>query len=112
MTDAQLRKLAAYWQGRLRLQDWRVETRFVPAHELDGESGKTDWIYSQKRATVKMQRPENLPRHPIEQDVEWTLVHELLHLHFAPFFNPDDHTLQHALQEQAIDLIADALVHE
>jgi hypothetical protein len=43
--------------------------------------------------------------------MEKTLVHELLHLHFAPFAAPDG-TPEDTAQEQAIDLIAKALVAE
>lgn len=42
-------------------------------------------------------------------ELEETLVHELLHLHFAPFMSEHD-TLERTLQEQAIDAIAKALV--
>ncbi len=49
-------------------------------------------------------------RSPFPQDMEWELVHELLHCHFAPFMSETAGDAQDTAQEQAIHKIAGALV--
>lgn len=93
MTSRQLATLGRRWQRRLRLADWRVGFQFAP--ELDGKlSGCVEFDRDAREAVVSIAREC--------EDVEGTVIHELLHLHFAaPRGEP---------QEQAINAVAGALV--
>ena len=112
-TREELDALLAEWQRRLRLRDWDVRIKCVRGYDisLPGTDGTCTWQLETKRAIVEILDPMDYPpsRFGYDQDVERTLVHELLHLHFAPFAATDDR-LADAAQEQAIDLIAAALV--
>jgi hypothetical protein len=112
-TQAELESLLSEWQRRLRLQDWTVRIKCVRVHEMSlaGTDGTCTWQLETKRAIVEIIDPIDYPpsRFGYDQDIEKTIVHELLHLHFAPFATPDGGPFDTA-QEQAIDLIAGALV--
>lgn len=110
--ENQMKKLVnitKYWQQRLRLNDWKVNVALVKHGGIDeGAVGECETIVTRKVAYIKLLMPE-VYDYQGKYDIEQTLVHELLHLHFAPFMlnRGDKGYLQ---QEQAIDLIADGLV--
>lgn len=123
ITQRQLTALMKRWQKKLRLQDWKVKVRLAGQVDFD-ERGK-DYEYTAKTnygfcehmpeartATIWMVKPSEGPL-PADGDdergnIENTLVHELLHLHFSPFASkhPED-DLAH---EQAIEAITEALL--
>lgn len=122
ITQRQLTALMKRWQKRLRLQDWKVKVKLVGQEEFDAKgqtydfSAKTNYGFCEqlveaKTATIWMVKLEEGPTEEDiseRQEIENTLVHELLHLHFAPFASkrPEDE-LQH---EQAIEAITEALL--
>lgn len=63
-------------------------------------------------AWIDIRHPDEVdPESLLPYDMEKTLVHELLHIHFAPFFEDDpSQKLKNLAQEQAIENIARALV--
>jgi hypothetical protein len=113
LTEEELRAKCAEWQRILRLQDWDVvvsidRARDMTLSEVDGEC---EWTLASKQARIRILDPMDFPpdsKWP--QDMEQILVHELLHLHFAPFDRFERGSLEHVAMEQAIDLIASALV--
>lgn len=112
LTEPQLQKLCPVWQARLRLQDWDVKVRVKRAADM-GLGKKRACVTSQllsKEALVEIQDPLDYRPSVWPNDMEQSLVHELLHLHFAPF-EADEETAEGAAQEQAIELIACALVN-
>lgn len=108
--EMHLQQLLPEWQKILRLQDWDV--KLIVDRErnfIGGDSqGECSWVLEKKQAFIKILDPVDFPDSKWEQDSEETLVHELLHLHFAPF-NAEDGTLEDVAQEQAISAIAGAL---
>lgn len=111
MTNEELQQLCFDWQLRLRLSDWIVKARFWEPHELEGSLfGQVSYLIEEKTAKITIARPEHTHRESFPpQNVEETLVHELLHLHFAPF-EAERKSPQLAAQELAINCIASALV--
>lgn len=112
LTQEQLEERLAYWQRVLRLQDWRVKARLVRERDFrnPGNQGECEWSLSTKVAIIRILDPVDYsPDCAWLQDMERTLVHELLHLHFAPFRAESD-TAEDISQEQAIDCIATGLV--
>lgn len=112
-TEDQLQALCREWQGVMRLQDWDVKVKVVRLAAFGGRrEGECTYTQSTKEALIKILDPVDWPADTEwEQDQERTLVHELEHLHFAPFMSdkgPDDP--EHIAQEQAIELNACALV--
>lgn len=112
MTEPQLQRLTAEWQKILRLQDWDVHTETVRDRDMysDNAQGECTWVLAHKEALIKLEDPVDYHAHEAwPQDQEKTLVHELVHLHFAPFMLERDDP-GYVAQEQAIELIAQALV--
>ena len=111
LNQSDLRRQCKWWQGILRLSDWDTEVRVVRASGLSGDSQGEIIPFAQKRvAKVKILDPVDFCGETIiPQDMEVTLVHELLHLYFLPFSIADGSPLDLA-QEQAIDALSVALV--
>lgn len=114
LTQEQLEALCREWQGILRLQDWRVFLRKTRARDMSNpdHQGECEWVLSRKEAYISLLDPVDYPPDAIEpQDEELTLVHELMHLHFAPFWtDKGEDDPERIAMEQAIELTAQALV--
>ncbi len=104
----------AYWQKVLYLQDWTVELRIVRQWEMadSGTLAQCHWYIQRKDAVVYVLDPQDLAGvaskflNDEECDYDISLVHELLHLHFAPFHREEDETFH----EQAINSISRGMV--
>ena len=112
MTKEKLQAMFAEWQKRLRLQDWKIYVEISRDRDMkfEGNGGEVHWQIEAKQAVINIIDPIDYPPNTMaEQDMEQTLVHELLHLHFAPF-DAEHNTPADVAQEQAIHAIAEALV--
>jgi hypothetical protein len=96
----------------LRLSDWLVTVGILRLRDMAGQrAAQIDWHLTKKVAVLELLDPVDFPPNSmLPQDHEVDLVHELLHLHFAPFAAPDG-SAEDVAQEQAIDLISRALVN-
>jgi hypothetical protein len=105
------------WQTRLRLQDWGVSLHVCRLSEMPSPDciGSIAVYEERKEASMSILSPQDLPllegKHLVVEDFNYavTIVHELLHLHFAPFQESDE-TPKGIAQEQAINCISAALV--
>lgn len=81
--DEQLQDKLVYWLEKLRLQDWIVTARIARYHELEpNRAGECSSILSNKEAVISILSADDYAEDWGVVDMEWTLVHELLHLHF------------------------------
>src|SRR5689334_760135 len=86
VSESQVHEWLQTWQARLRLQDWRIEVRVVRESELKPETlGNLRWNSETRTATIRILDPADydLPPARIPQDMEMTIVHELIHLHLS-----------------------------
>lgn len=111
LSDEQIKEKLPEWQKILRLQDWDVGVKLVRARDMgEGNLGEVKTNSEHKRAEISLLDPvDHDPVRQISYDMEETLVHELLHLHFDPFLAKDE-TSEATAQEQAINAMATALV--
>lgn len=119
MTDEELKSLCLLWQKRLRLQDWRIDVRFVDSGELPDDGGGTCQVHAPNRSVViKILRSDSYNQtsdfykaFPGDFDVERTLIHELVHIPLDGIIKAEDDAdeFQHIAQEQAIEALTDAL---
>ena len=111
-TEDELIKLCREWQECLRLEFWSIALRIARAREFDLENsqGECHWTLSTAVATIKILDPADYPITPFKQDMEKTLVHELLHLHFCSFDTTEPKSLAESMMERTIDHLARALV--
>lgn len=109
-TQRDLERMLKYWQRKLRLTDWKITIKFATLEELDGDQGKNTYLIEAKTSEILVlnpheYKPEEYPgKQP--QDVENTVVHELLHLHLAPWKTRN--AAEEVQMEQAIESMADA----
>lgn len=77
---------------------------------LYNNEGLQEALKESRKSVIHIIDPFDYPRNTMfAQDMEQTLVHELLHLHFAPF-EPDGEGLASCMMEQTIELLAGILV--
>lgn len=92
------------WQHKLRLDDWKLSytevTEFNDS-EAEGLTKHTSLNFKSADIYIKIQ---------LAHEMEVTIVHELLHIHFP--FDFTGNSLDHTLLEQGIELTARALVGE
>jgi hypothetical protein len=117
MSDApDLKALVAHYQQQLRLLDWRIDISYQA--DLASNAGRPVWglcypIADAKKATIVIRDPSTPPEgvtaeEAAKQVVE-TVVHELVHLHFAAFENRTPAEV--VAEEQAVWALAEALVN-
>ena len=99
-----LTKMASKWQKILRLQDWEVTIDFYRAREFSNSDalGECTFNINSREGFIKILNPTDYDG---EYNLEWIVVHELLHLHFADWTAKNNYECP-VSGEQAIDSIA------
>lgn len=112
MTIEELRERCKVWQGRLRLSDWDVTVEIKRARDMQNDdcAGEVERILNVRRAWIVLRDlVDTRSECQDENDLEITLVHELIHLYTEPLDLPST-GLKHTAEEQMIDALARALV--
>ena len=112
VSQEELKKLCEEWRERLRLQAWDVDVGIYRASEFEIPNccGENEWGNRNYMSTIRILDPVDYPKSNFKQDMEITLVHELLHLHFEAFEPKDKDTLQYDIMERTIDRLAHTMV--
>ena len=106
-----LNEKLSLWQKRLNLQAWNVT---VIASQRDGlrtgTLGNISWDPEKKTAVIRVLDPSNYQTSSDAtlRDLEFTVVHELIHLEFSASTRPDQSS--RADEEIAVNNIAEALL--
>ena len=102
------------WQKRLNLQDWNVTVALARATELKPKTlGNIHWDTDKKTAIIHVLDPADytLPFEAMLQDMEFTVVHELIHLELSPVLAPLQRTDENRRDEEhAVNHMAQALL--
>ena len=110
----ELELLCTYWQKKLRIYDWTIGLAIgrKDSFDVEGRAGEIHITEANGSAKILILDPVDYPKNSyIKQDMEVTLVHELLHLRFFPDArNKQEELLGMLLMEQAIERTAQALV--
>lgn len=111
-----LRELKEEYQKSLRMMDWDITLNLnVPRSQFFrvGCVGESFWNYTIRKATINICDPSTMLSEEIDDfDMEETLVHELLHVKFAPVvdFTNENDSLEDRLHHQIIQDCARAIV--
>ena len=112
----ELEKVTAWWQKRLGLNDWDVHIRIAKESEMiqsdDPKSKQVNGDFKLQLSTMKVyiRILDPADYDMVEpQDMEFALVHELLHLHFY-YFSPQLETLEHNCMERTINYLTSCLL--
>ena len=102
------------WQKRLNLQDWNISLLVVRSSELKPKTlGNIHWDTDKKTAVIRVLDPADykLPFAEMLQDLEFTVVHELIHLELSPVLSPlQRNDANRREEEHAVNHMADALL--
>lgn len=111
-TEDELKKLCSFWQNQLKLNNWRIIVGIKNLTEFNNKQSlsEIEFVSALNKAVIKILDPSDYPQSPFEQDMEISLVHELLHLHFALFEPKSDDLLEFLIMESTIEQLANILV--
>lgn len=100
----------AVWQDRLQLQDWKIEIIQASPEKLRrGTLGNIHWNQDTRSAQIRVLAASSyqMPLRSALQDMEFTLVHELIHLELASLPRSD---ASRSEEEHAVNHMAEALL--
>lgn len=100
----------AVWQKRLNLQDWTISIVMSRKTDLkQGTMGKIRWDKGKKTATIWTVDVADytVPEDEMLKDLEFTVVHELIHLELASL--PKNEASRRS-EEFAVNRLAEALL--
>ena len=98
------------WQQRLNLQDWHIDVVMSRTADLKPKTlGNIHWDADNKTAVIRVLDPADykLPFKDMLADMEFTVVHELIHLELSSLPRSDASRRD---EEHAVNRIADALL--
>jgi hypothetical protein len=102
------------WQKRLNLQDWDISIVLARTADLKPHTlGHIRWDPESKVATISVLNPTDyrLPQDEMLRDMEFTIVHELIHLNFGLVLSEVRRTeANRQEEEQVVNLLADVLL--
>lgn len=104
------------WQERLNLQGWDIAFQICSRDDMetDGEA-EVKVRTSVQRALIRILSPEEYRKHEehpdlFPQDMERSLVHELLHIQMIGFADPESGSTEDLLLENHIENMSKVLV--
>ena len=111
MTQRRLEAIAKRWQSALKLSDWEVIVKLTRAKNMTRQDsmGVCNHTLTKRIAYIEIMNPRDYTPDYLDHDIERTVVHELLHCHFAPF-EAKTGTPEDMAQEQTIHAISTTLV--
>lgn len=102
------------WQKRLNLQAWDISVLLTRANGMRPNTvGNIRWDNDKKTAVIRILDPVDyrLPSDAMLRDIEFTIVHELIHLVMAPVLADLHRTEANRLDEEvAVNHMAGALL--
>src|SRR5580765_8424100 len=114
LTDAQVLKQVndklQLWQKRMNLVDWSIQARLVRRNALVPKTlGGIHWDRDTMTATLDVLSTSdyNLPTREMLDDMEFTVVHELVHLSLSSLPRSE---ASRSLEERVVNEIAGALL--
>ena len=100
-----------FWQKRLNLEKWEVSVQLVRNTSLKPKTlGNIHWDASTMQATIDVQSSYDykLPFQEALDDMEFTIVHELVHLQLSSLPRSE---ASRSAEEHAVNEIAQALIN-
>lgn len=111
-TDEEAQAACAEWQRILRLQDWDVKVHVLSGDHQD-ENGLCKQWPKTREALITLMDAASFPGRnytSFPHDMEALLVHELLHIPFAPMRPKEKDTMAFEHWEATIDTLARSFV--
>ena len=99
-----------FWQERLQLGEWTISVAMARKDHLKPRTlGGIKWDKRKKTASIRVMDPADygLPCAEMMADIEFTVVHELVHLELASLPKSE---ASRSTEEHAVNRIAEALL--
>lgn len=104
----------AVWKKRLKLDDWDITVQMARASELKPRTlGNIHWDSDRKSAAIRVLDPADyrMTQEDMLKDMEFTVVHELIHLKLAPLLSTVPRSeASRRDEEHTVNDIADGLL--
>jgi hypothetical protein len=100
-----------FWQQRLNLQKWEISAKLVRSTSLKPKTlGNIHWDAATMQATIDVQSSYDyeLPLQEMLDDMEFTVVHELVHLQLSSLPRSE---ASRSAEEHAVNEITQALLN-
>ena len=114
LAENYLRNRLVVWQDRLNLEDWNISLVMShPSNLRRGTLGNVRWDVDQKTAVIRVLDASEYQKPFVValKDMEFTVVHELIHLNFAPVVSDFQRSDANRREEEhAVNHMADALL--
>jgi hypothetical protein len=102
------------WQKRLNLEGWNISVLVSRASDLKPKTvGNIKWDRDKKTAVIRILDPADYHMEfgAMLRDIEFTVVHELIHLEMSPVLSDLQRTEANRREEEfAVNHMADALL--
>ena len=112
LNTEELVKICRKWQNCLGLQQWDIQLRVCRKKEMytggDAEVLHKPNILS---AVIQILDPQDYEDAFIAQNIEQSIIHELLHIPLNMFCKPEDGSVESVLMEQHIESLSRALLY-
>lgn len=103
--ERRIHKYLTKWQKNLRLNDWRISLQVVSKNDTNWNRdtyGNSSVSVHLKCATIRIAEPTD---EKMDIELEATVIHELLHIHFDPY--PwRENQVRDALMESVVDQLS------
>jgi len=103
------------WQHRLNLDEWKISLEMSRSSALKPKTlGNIHWDLDKKTAIIHVMDPADyrLPFKDMLADMEFTVVHELIHLELSPVLAPlARNDANRRDEEHAVNHMAEALLN-
>jgi hypothetical protein len=114
MAQAFSQERLSIWKKRLKLDDWNITVQMARTTELKARTlGNIHWDSDAKTAAIRVLDPADytLPEDAMLKDMEFTVIHELIHLKLAPLLSalPRSEASRRD-EEHTVNNLADALL--
>ena len=112
LTVEELVVLCKEWQAILNIQFWDIKVGIYRGRDFSKKEIQAEVSFQLATATaiLRILDPTDYDRDLWPQDMEVSMVHELLHLRLAEADETESGSMEDILLERAIDHIAKALV--
>lgn len=111
LAEVYLHKKLIVWQHRLALDDWKISMIVSPSRDLrKGTLGNIKWDATRKSAVIRVldAGEYHTPYLAALEDMEFTVVHELVHLELASLPRSE---ASRGDEEHTVNRLSDALLH-
>ena len=110
-SEEELQTWCAKWQKILSLKHWSVQVKYEKKHRM--AAGSYAEVFCKTgilSAVIKIMDPMDYDDPYIPQNIELSLLHELIHIPLMMFSKPEEGTTEDVLQEQFLELMSRALL--